>query len=52
METSGWFGVRRVFKFDGYEQAVYEERVTVWRAARSVHGVPGHAGSRSVRLTP
>ena len=32
METSGWFGVRCVFKIGGHEEVVYEERVTVWRA--------------------
>ena len=32
METSGWFGVRCVFKIDSPQEAVYEERVTVWRA--------------------
>ncbi len=34
METSGWFGVRCVFHttMDGKDR-VYEERVTLWRAA-------------------
>jgi hypothetical protein len=34
MKTSGWFGVRCVFKVDDDAPAAsYEERVTVWRAA-------------------
>ena len=39
MEASGWFGVRCVFKIDGDQEAVYEERVTVWRAGSAEEAI-------------
>jgi hypothetical protein len=40
METSGWFGVRCLFRTDvAEEDAAYEERVTVWRAEDMDHAI-------------
>ena len=39
MKTSGWFGVRCVFKIDGDQDVVYEERVTVWRAGSAENAI-------------
>ncbi|WP_460602829.1 hypothetical protein [Jatrophihabitans fulvus] len=39
METSGWFGVRCVFRSECDGAGLYEERVTIWRADGPDHAI-------------
>ncbi|REH55947.1 hypothetical protein BCF44_101975 [Kutzneria buriramensis] len=38
-EGLGWYGVRCVFRWIGYENKPYEERITLWRATSLTHAI-------------